>query len=152
MVSFAQLFAGAQASKGLTDEEAARTLGVSQPTVTRWRLGRNTPNDTLVPALARFIGVTERQLVKTLVPSEPRRARGPGTFGELIRQLELDRQFDAAEAWKRYGFDKSTYYRWRGDLSAPRLVEVPELAVRLRVPEEQIVLAIYRTELAKARR
>jgi transcriptional regulator with XRE-family HTH domain len=147
--AFNEVFAVAMASKGLTDQEAAATLGVSQPTVTRWRLGRYLPTDEHVAVVARFCGLPERDLRKTLAPVAPRRGDGDGSLGALLQELEKARGIDAADAWRRLGVDKSTYYRWRADKGTPRLHEIPTLAGRLGVSEERIVLAVYRTEVRK---
>lgn len=151
--SFAELFASTMASKGLTDSEAARVLGVSQPTVTRWRQGRHVPGDDHAATLAEFCGVPEKAIHKVLsmYAAAPRRGTGEGTFGDLIRTLEHDRNLDPSEAWRRYGVDKSTYYRWRASEASPRLHEVPTLATKLGVPEERIVMAIYRTVVRRVR-
>jgi len=151
--AFAELFATSMARKGLTDQEAAATIGVSQPTVTRWRLGRNQPSDEMVQVLARFCGVNPSVLRRTLVkPIEPRRGTGEGSLGALLKQVEFDRGIEAAEAWKRFGIDKSAWYAWRADKRAPHLHEIPALAARLGVPEERLVLAVYRTEIRKRAR
>lgn len=144
------MLAKAQASKGVTDTQAARMIGVSQPTITRWRLGRSVPNDEVVPKLARFIGVADREVrnaIGNIRPKNP--VEADGTLGQLLRTLESERGIEAADAWLRYSIDKSTYYRWRQDKSSPRLSELPDIAARLGVREERLVLAVYRTELAR---
>lgn len=145
-----ELLAAAQAQKGVTDTEAARMIGVSQPTITRWRLGRSLPNDDVVPKLAKFIGVADREVHKAIQHTRPKNVvEADGTLGQLLRTLEAERGIEAADAWPKYGFDKSTYYRWRQDKSTPRLSELPDIAAALGVREERLVLAVYRTEVAR---
>jgi transcriptional regulator with XRE-family HTH domain len=147
------LLATKMAVLGYTDADAATALGVSQPTVTRWRLNRSLPTDDNVPTLAKFLGIDKRTAWASIDVSSKPAARGstrPGTLGDLLRKLEDERNLPAGESWVRYGIDKSRYYRYRGDLSAPNPTDIPSLALKLGVPEETIVLAAYRTELWRA--
>ena len=141
-----------QAELGLTDLEAGERLGVTQATVTRWRLGRAVPSDVHVKSLAAFLGVTQRDvraaLDRTPRPTSP--GTRPGTLGDLLRRLENERNLTGAEAWQRYGIDKSRYYRLRSDLGAPHPTDIPALALAIGVPEDEVVMAAYRTELWRA--
>ena len=150
--TIAQLFATAMATHGLTDTEAARRLGVSQPTATRWRVGRSVPSEAHVSALAAFCQVPQSTIRKLIGNSERRvPAQADGTLGHLLRTLEHERNLEAADALRECGVEKSAYYRWRADRGAPHLSDVPDLAVRLGVSEERLVMAIYRTTIALSR-
>ena len=45
-------------TKGLTQQEAAEQLGVSNKTVSKWESGGGFPDITVLPALAELYGVT----------------------------------------------------------------------------------------------
>lgn len=150
--TIAQLIASAMGDHGLTDTEAARRLGVKQPTVTRWRVGKAVPSEERIGALAEFCGVSTSVIRKAISDTAVRQPRQiDGTLGHLLRTLEYERGMEAADAHRQYGIDKSTYYRWRGDRAAPHLTDVPTLAVVLGVSEERLVMAIYRSTLALSR-
>lgn len=150
--TIAQLFATAMAAHGLTDTEAARRVGVSQPTASRWRSGKSIPSELHVPALAAFCQVPASTVRKLIGASEKRQpAQADGTLGHLLRTLEHERNIEAAEAFRGYGVEKSAYYRWRADRGTPHLTDVPDLAVRIGISEERLVMAIYRTTVASSR-
>lgn len=150
--NIAQLIASAMAEHGLTDTEAARRLGVKQPTVSRWRVGKSVPSEDRVEVLSAFCGVSPTVIRKAISDATPRQPQAiDGTLGHLLRTLEYERGIDAAEAHRQYGLDKSSYYRWRGDRGTPHLTDVPMLSLRLGVNEERLVLAIYRSTLALSR-
>lgn len=147
------LLATKMAERRLSDTAAAREIGTSQPTVTRWRHGRSFPNEMHVPALARFLGISQtkvRAAIDAMGRPATRNTTRPGTFGALLRQLENERNLSAPDSFARYRIDKSRYYRFRNDLAAPHATDIPALAIALGVPEETIVLAAYRTELWRA--
>lgn len=147
--TIAVMLATRMAELGMTDTDAARELDVSQPTVTRWRTGRIVPSKAAVPRLASFLGIKRAKLTSLLDDTDSRRPAGArdGTFGQLLMALETERGLTATEAWRQFGIDKSRYYRLRGDVSAPRLVDLPALASRMGVSEQELVMAAYRTEL-----
>ena len=154
--SLAEALGSEMGRRGLTDTRAAPLLGVSQPTVTRWRTGQVVPAESQVKTLARFLGITQRDvrdlLGESSPPLPPETLPKVETIGVLLRVLERERGVTPADAWARYGIDKSRYYRLRLDKTVPHLVDVPELARALGVSEERVVLATYRTTIARGSR
>lgn len=145
------------ARRGLTDHAAADLLGVSQPTISRWRSGKVAPQIRHATRLAPFLGLAlpkvERMIEQAYPQAPPTpRPRGPETFGVMLRTLEMERGIDAVALMHATGIDKSRFYRLRADKATPLLADIPDLAKRLRVPEERCVLAAYRTELARVGR
>lgn len=60
-------------AQGLTQEALAQLLGVSAPAVNKWEKGLNYPDITLLPALARALGVDLNTLLSfqdDLTPEE----------------------------------------------------------------------------------
>ena len=60
-------------AQGLTQEALAQLLGVSAPAVNKWEKGLNYPDITLLPALARTLGVDLNTLLSfqdDLTPEE----------------------------------------------------------------------------------
>jgi transcriptional regulator with XRE-family HTH domain len=145
------------ARRALTDSAAADLLGVSQTTITRWRNGGVAPKREHAVRIAAFTGLALGKVERMIDEASPRPAptpipRGKETVGVLIRKLERDRGITPLEAWQSYGIDKSRYYRLRSDKATPHLADIPELARRLKVKDERLVLAAYRTELARTKR
>ena len=50
-------------AKGLTQQETAEELGVSNKTISKWESGGGFPDITVLPALAEFYGVSVDYLV-----------------------------------------------------------------------------------------
>ena len=74
-------------ARGMTQQEAAEQLGVSNKTVSKWENGAGLPDITVLPALAELYGVT----ADDILAGETLRGRsGPGT-GEARRRLLLVR-------------------------------------------------------------
>ena len=51
-------------SKGMTQQEAANWLGVSNKTVSSWETGASCPDISMLPALAELYGVTCDELLR----------------------------------------------------------------------------------------
>ena len=64
-------------ARGMTQQEAADQLGVSNKTVSKWENGAGLPDITVLPALAELYGVTADDILagETLGPA----SGGPGT-------------------------------------------------------------------------
>lgn len=152
--SLAEVLASRMAHRKLTDAQTAELLEVSQPTVTRWRTGRVVPAPIHAQKLAAFLDMPIRTVDRMLSGSDvldrqPTPRKGVETVGVLMRALERERGQTAVEALEASGLEKSRYYRLRMDKAAPHLVDVPELAKALKVDEVRLVMATYRTVLAR---
>lgn len=141
--------------RGMTDSAVADLLSVSQSTVSRWRVGKVSPKQEHAVRLAAFLGIELAKVERMIDQAQPKPPPTAGkheTVGVLIRQLEMERGITPVEAWQSYGMDKSRYYRLRQDKATPHLADIPELARALKVDDERLVLAAYRTELARTGR
>jgi transcriptional regulator with XRE-family HTH domain len=152
--SLAEVLASRMAHRKMTDAQAAELLEVSQPTVTRWRTGRVVPSAQHAQTLAAFLDMPIKTVDKMLAGSDaldrqPMPGKGVETVGVLMRALERERGQTGVVGWKASGLEKSRYYRLRMDKAAPHLVDLPELAKALKVDEVRLVMATYRTVLAR---
>lgn len=65
-------------ARGMTQQEAADQLGVSNKTVSKWENGAGLPDITLLPALAELYGVTADDILAgETLRGRPAEAQGP---------------------------------------------------------------------------
>ena len=74
-------------ARGMTQQEAAEQLGVSNKTVSKWENGAGLPDITVLPALAELYGVT----ADDILAGETLRGRPASGTGEARRRLLLVR-------------------------------------------------------------
>ena len=74
-------------ARGMTQQEAAEQLGVSNKTVSKWENGAGLPDITVLPALAELYGVT----ADDILAGETLRGRPAETEGPARRRLLLVR-------------------------------------------------------------
>ena len=74
-------------ARGMTQQEAAEQLGVSNKTVSKWENGAGLPDITVLPALAELYGVT----ADDILAGETLRGRPESGTGEARRRLLLVR-------------------------------------------------------------
>lgn len=74
-------------ARGMTQQEAAEQLGVSNKTVSKWENGAGLPDITVLPALAELYGVT----ADDILAGETLRGRPASGTGEVRRRLLLVR-------------------------------------------------------------
>ena len=74
-------------ARGMTQQEAAEQLGVSNKTVSKWENGAGLPDITVLPALAELYGVT----ADDILAGETLRGRPESGTGEVRRRLLLVR-------------------------------------------------------------
>jgi len=73
---------------GLTQEQAAQTLGVSSQTVSRWECGNTLPDVLMLPRIARLYGVTVDDLYKKNSPAYENYASRLSSVYEKTRDPE----------------------------------------------------------------
>jgi transcriptional regulator with XRE-family HTH domain len=149
--TFGMVFAASLARRQMTDQEAAAELSTTQPTIQRWRTGRVVPAIDKAAVLATFCDMRPSDMEALLRSAERVRRVMPDTpdetLGALLHRLEYERGLSAADMIERTGIDRSRYYRLRADRTSPPLRDVPDLAARLQLDEERVVMAIYRSEI-----
>lgn len=53
---------GSREKTGITQEEMARRLGVSNKTISAWEVGRRNPKSTMLPKIAEVLGCSIMEL------------------------------------------------------------------------------------------
>ena len=80
-------------ARGMTQQEAADQLGVSNKTVSKWENGAGLPDITVLPALAELYGVTADDILAgETLRGRPAEAQGPARRRLLL--LRLRTRFD----------------------------------------------------------
>ena len=80
-------------ARGMTQQEAAEQLGVSNKTVSKWENGAGLPDITVLPALAELYGVTADDILAgDTLRARPAEAEGPVRRRLLL--LRLRTRFD----------------------------------------------------------
>lgn len=84
-------------ARGMTQQEAADQLGVSNKTVSKWENGAGLPDITVLPALAELYGVTADDILagETL---RGRPAESGGEARDRLLRLRLRTRFDVCFA------------------------------------------------------
>jgi transcriptional regulator with XRE-family HTH domain len=96
--SLGQRIASARKDADLTQQQLADSIGIPQPQLASYEIGRRRVPVSLLPALARTLGVTLESLIDhdaaTALPIESRTR--PGPVSRLERQLERISQLPRA--------------------------------------------------------
>ena len=75
-------------ARGMTQQEAADQLGVSNKTVSKWENGAGLPDITVLPALAELYGVTADDILAgETLRGRPAEAQGPARRRLLLLRL-----------------------------------------------------------------
>lgn len=88
-------------SKGLTQQEVADRLGVSNKTVSSWETGASCPDISMLPAIAELFDVTCDELLRgeRISSSEPQPRTEEKREKALNRMLAMYRNNAAATSW-----------------------------------------------------
>jgi len=66
MLKSSQILAQFRRSKGLTQQELAKEIGVSRQTIAMWEIDKRLPTDNVAVLTARFLGIDEEELLSLL--------------------------------------------------------------------------------------
>lgn len=88
MKPITELLAAYKAKAGATDAEMAAELGVGQPTVSDWVMGRRIPDDRRSAALAKLLGMSEDDVAMAISYTRRRKAQNMDEAMALITQLQ----------------------------------------------------------------
>jgi transcriptional regulator with XRE-family HTH domain len=127
---------------GLTQAECAVTIGVAQPTLAGWEIGRARPGRDLAAAIAAFleepVGRVEAMLHQ---PLSVEMARWP-TFGRIIGERRLSLQIDRNELAARMHVSARTIAAWETGEKVPNNTHLARLAEVLGVAPAVLVSAL----------
>lgn len=97
MKTTAELLTAHKDRVGLSDDQLAAELGVSQPTFSDWRTGRTVPSDRYVERLAALLGIDEDEVAVAASYSRRKRAADLDEALGLISQLTAENRRLAAQ-------------------------------------------------------
>ena len=125
-------------TKGLTQQEAAEQLGVSNKTVSKWESGGGFPDITVLPALAELYGVTADDILAG--ESLKRAQTGNGGLTEVQKYLNRrdEFRFRLGAALAMVCAMAAVWY-WGNRALGPLLMAASLLY--LRVPKWQILIS-----------
>jgi transcriptional regulator with XRE-family HTH domain len=86
-MTISEVLAGCLDTKGITQEQAALAIGVKQSVVSRWVGGKDAPSDRYVPALVKFTGLRERNVLDAI---HQQRLQGPNGLPNRVAALEQE--------------------------------------------------------------
>jgi transcriptional regulator with XRE-family HTH domain len=144
---------------GLTQVEAARLIGVAQPTLAGWEIGRAHPGRDLAIAIAAFLDRPFAQVEGLLhQPLTVEMSDWP-TFGRIIGERRLTLQLERAQLAARMHVSARTIAAWELGEKVPnnshlrRLAEVLSVeptvlvsALPERLPDSELGRLIYRRQ------
>lgn len=92
-MTISEVLADALARTDLTQDDAARLLGVKQPTVQRWVTGKDTPSDRYVSAIVKMTGISERRILDAIHAQKLKARSLPSRVAALeteVRQMRSE--------------------------------------------------------------
>jgi transcriptional regulator with XRE-family HTH domain len=126
----------------LTQSDAARAMGVAQPTLAGWEIGRARPGRELAAALAGFLDadlVTVEALLQPRLTVEM--ANWP-TFGRILGERRVSLQLDRAQLASRMRVSPRTVAAWETGEKVPNNTHLARLAEVLGVAPVVLVSAL----------
>ena len=131
-------------SRGVTQAEVVRSLGVPQATYAGWETGRAMPSPALYPVLAEFLGVAEQDL-RTLC-STPFVVDSSGwpAFGQFMGSRRQELRLTRGALAEAIGVSQGTIVAWELGHRVPGSTQLPKLAGALSVEVRSLVAALPR--------
>lgn len=86
-MTISEVLADYLAHGDLTQDDAARLLGVKQPTVQRWVSGKDTPSDRYVPAIVKMTGVPKARVLDAIHAQKLRAKSLPSRVTALEQEV-----------------------------------------------------------------
>jgi len=137
-----QLIRRRRTERGLTQAECAAAIGVAQPTLAGWEIGRARPGRDLAAAIAGFLELPLDEVEGLLhQPLTVEMERWP-TFGRIIGERRLTLQIDRAELAARMRVSARTIAAWEVGEKVPNNTHLARLAEVLGVAPVVLVSAL----------
>ena len=128
--------------------EAAREVGVAQPTYAGWEIGRSTPAARFLGGVATFLGLSRPELDRVLrVPFSVDTAHWP-PLGQIMGARRANLHITRTELARAMGVSVSTVVAWELGHRRPRAQQLPILAEALEVPVTELTDALPVGELS----
>ena len=131
-------------SRGITQAEAIRDLGVPQATYAGWETGRTTPGVHLFADLAVFLGVAERDVATLCSTPFVVDTTGWPPFGQFLGARRQELRLGRHELAAAVGVSSGTIVAWELGYRVPGSTQIPRLAGALSVDVASLVSALPR--------
>lgn len=150
MSEIADLLGRLSERTGLSDDALARVIGVRQATFTRWRNGTVGVGSRHAARIAQAAGVPVAEVEEMIAGQQSTVTTVvDDTLAALLTAWEEASGESASAVAPRFGVSLSIYLRWRKGLTVPAPPALAGIADVLGVPLETVVMAAYRSELAR---
>ena len=144
----ARLLSHERSHRGITQLEAAKLLGVAQATYAGWEIGRSAPGIASLQPVARFLGLSLREVQALVVlPFEVNTTNWP-PLGKVIGGQRAALRLTRESLAKRLGVATSTVVAWELGHRSPRAGQLHALSATLQVPVAVLVEALPLAELS----
>lgn len=130
-------------ARGITQAQAARLLGVAQPTYAGWEIGRATPNADHTNAVATFLDASEGEVIRLAAAPFVVWAGWP-PLGQLIGARRAGLRLRREDLANRLGVTPGTIAAWELGYRTPRPSRLRSLASTLSLSVEELELALAR--------
>lgn len=138
----AKLIRQRRTERRLSQVQAAAAIGVAQPTLAGWEIGRSRPGRDLAAAIAAFLGLPLPEVEQLLhQPLSFEMERWP-TFGRIIGERRLSLQIDRNELATRLHVSPRTVAAWETGEKVPNNSHLAKLADVLGVAPVVLVSAL----------
>lgn len=124
--------------RGITQAAAAQILGVSQATYAGWETGRSTPAESLVDAVAEFLGGSSNEARALCSASFIVDTTDWPPFGQLVGARRQALRVTRGELAKAVGVSQQTVVAWELGSRMPSAKRLPLLARVLAVSTESL--------------
>ena len=140
----ARLLLDERSGRRITQAQAARLVGVAQPTYAGWEIGRATPGSVHVPSLGAFLGIPEAQMLELVsLPFRVDSAAWP-PLGRVIGAHRQTLRMTRAELARRLNVTVAAVEAWELGYRIPRPSSLRSLAIALKASPEELELALPR--------
>ena len=136
--------------RGITQAEAVRLVDVPQATYAGWETGRTTPGPNVLPRLAAFLGVTERDVATLTSSPFVVDTSGWPPFGQFVGARRQELRMTRADLADRLGVSARTVASWELGYRMPASSLLVRLAAALDVDTASLAAALPRQLVANA--
>jgi transcriptional regulator with XRE-family HTH domain len=131
-----------RSQRGITQAQAAQTLGVAQATYAGWEIGRAAPGAQVLPAIGLFLGLSGGEVEALSEAPFVVDSAGWPPLGRLVRSRRQALKMTRDELARRVGVASGTVAAWELGYRTPRPAQLRSLAAALVVSPEGLAAAL----------